>query len=148
MDGSVSAERGIMSVRHREEDGMTLVESMMAILVLSAGLLMMAQVLAVSVIASKTHGRDAGKTVVSARDKMEELRALPFNASTLAAGEYVDYLNSDGTTGAAGSADYTRQWWVTDVSGTRKQIVVTVTSNRSFEYGEAPSTTLVSEKAP
>jgi len=131
------------------ESGMTLVESMMAILILLGGLLMMAQVLAVSVLASKTHGRDSGKTTVFARDKMEELTALNFANTSLTAGNYSDYLNINGTTATSStSAAYTRQWQVSDISTTRKRITVSVASNKSFRYGAAPSATLVTEKTP
>ncbi len=137
-----------MEMDLREESGMSLIESMMAVLILLAGLLMMAQVLTVSVIASKTHGRDSGKTTIAARDKMEELKALSFSDTALAdtGTESNDYLNADGTAGSSTSAVYTRAWQVTNVSGNQKRIRVTVTGTKSFKYGQPPSTTLVTDK--
>jgi len=133
----------------KDENGMTLIESMMAILILLGGLLMMAQVLAVSMVASKTHGRDSGKTTVFARDKMEELTALDFANASLNAGSNSDYLNINGSTATSStSAAYTRQWQVSDITSSRKRITISVTSNKSFRYGAAPSATLVTEKTP
>lgn len=157
----------------KDESGMTLVEVMIAVIILLVGLMAMAQVLAFSVIASKTHGRDSGKSTAYARDKIEELTGLNFADTTtnvtvdapyptdgtgLAAGGsidpanpaagYVDYLDLTGSRIAAGSAAYTRQWQVTNDSASLKTIIVLVTSNRSFQYGTDPSTTLVTMKAP
>ena len=158
-----------------DESGITLVESLIAILILLVGLLAMAQALTFSVLASKTHGRDAAKATTSANDKMQELTSLQFNDVTtnvavnppypatgngLAAGGsippagpvagYVDYLDSAGGRTTAGNALYTRQWQVIDdPSGAElKRIIVTVTSNRSFRVGTPPSTTIVTEKTP
>ena len=157
----------------KDESGMTLVESMIALLIMLVGLLSMAQVLAFSVLASKTYGRDATKTTASAHDKMEELTSLAFSDTTtdvtmdapfpssgvgLTAGGsiapadpadgYVDYLDLSGARTTAEDAGYTRQWQITNNSTTLKTIMVSVTSNRSFEYGVPPSTTLVTQKTP
>ncbi len=158
MGGSMKPSEYSMTSGLKDQSGMTLVETMMAILILLVGLLGLAQVLAFDVIASKTYGRDAGKTTASARDKMEQLTGLQFSNASLAAGGsiypsdpvtgYVDYLNPTGGTTAAGSAAYTRQWQITDVSSTQKTIKVSVTSRRSFRYGIAPSTLLVTVKTP
>ena len=154
-----------------DESGMTLVESVIAMLVLLFGLLAMAQVLAFSVAASKTFGRDATKATAYAHDKMEELTSLSFADTTtnvtvappfpatgvgLTAGGsidpvspivgYVDYLNQTGLRTTAGAAAFTRQWQIIDDSGHLKRIIVAVTSNRSFRNGTAPSTTAVTYK--
>ena len=157
----------------RDQSGMTLVEAMIAKLIMRVGLLGIAQVLAFRVIASKTYGRDATRTTAAAHDKMEELASLAFTDSTtnvtvdapfsddgvgLTAGGsiapsdpvdgYADYLDHAGARTAAGEAAYTRQWQIINDSATLKRIIVTVTSNRSFEYGVAPSTTVVTLKTP
>ena len=154
-----------------DEVGMTLVESMMAILILLFGLLSMAQVLAVSLMGSKTYGRDAGKTTAVAHDKMEELTALQFGDTTtnvtvappypasgsgLTAGGsvypsepvagYADYLSTTGARTSASAAAYGRQWQIINESATSKKIIVSVSSRRSFRNGTAPSTTLVTQK--
>jgi len=158
-----------------DESGMTLVEALIAILILLVGLLAMAQALTFSVIASKTHGRDAAKATAYAHDKMQELTNLRFNDTTtditlnppypatgtgLSAGGssppaapvagYVDYLDSTGARTNAGNALFTRQWLIADdpVSPELKRLTVTVTSNRSFRMGTPPSTTVVTEKTP
>ena len=65
-----------------DESGLTLVESLIAILILLFGLLAMAQALTFSVVASKTHGRDAAKATAYAHDKMQELTNLLFDDTT------------------------------------------------------------------
>jgi prepilin-type N-terminal cleavage/methylation domain-containing protein len=161
-----------MSGNLKDEKGMTLVEVMIAILILLSGLLVMAQVMAFSVIASKTMGRDAGKTTAAARDKMEELMGLSFSDVTtnvtvaapfpatglgLTAGGsvypadpvdgYVDYINQSGVRGTAASAGYTRQWQIVNTSAALKTLIVSVRSTKSFRFGIAPSTTLITQKA-
>jgi type II secretory pathway pseudopilin PulG len=157
----------------KDQSGMTMVESMIAILILLSGLLFIAQVMVVSVMASKTLGRDAGKTTAAAHDKMEELMGLPFTDTStnvtvaapfssdgvgLTAGGsnhpdtpitgYVDYLDHAGVRTTADDAAYTRQWRIINDSSSLKRIVVSVRSNESFQYGTAPSTVLVTQKAP
>lgn len=152
---------------------MTLVESLIAILILSIGLLTMAQVLAFSIMASKTHGRDAGKATAAAQEKLEELVGLQFADTTtdltvnpptaiggtgLTAGGsvypsepvqgYSDYIDMTGNRISAADAAYTRQWQIVNSSSTLKTISVSVASNKSFQYGTAPSTVLITQKAP
>jgi Tfp pilus assembly protein PilV len=130
----------------KEESGLTLVETLMAVLILLVGLLAMAQVLTLSVFASKVHGRDAGRTTAYARAQMELLSGLPFNNAALNAGTYSDALNEDGSVNADGSPIFTRQWQITDDSATLKRVVVTVTrTNRGIRHGTPPATTIVSE---
>jgi len=158
MGCSMKPENFSMYKRLKEASGMTLIESMLSILILLVGLLVLAQVLTMSIVASKTYGRDAGKATVSARDKMEELSGLDFTNAALNAGGsiapsspvtgYVDRLNADGTINTNGAPDYTRQWQIIDDSANLKRIIVSVTSNRSFDHGTPPSTVMVTEKAP
>ncbi len=158
----------------KNECGITLVETMIAVLILVVGLLSMAQVLAFSVIASKTHGRDSGKITAAARDKMEELMALQFtdtasdttvypNASAggegLKAGgvvypgtpqdKYHDHLDDSGArTTDPNNVVYTRQWNISNnADSTLKKITVSVVKNRGLQMGTVPSTLLISYKA-
>jgi hypothetical protein len=157
-----------------DESGITLIETIIALLILLAGLLSMAQVLAFGVIASKTYGRDATKTTAAAHDKMEELMSLRFSDITTnlaveppftndgqglkiggaippaaPADGYSDYLDFSGLrTTADNDPAYARQWKIEKTSDTLKKITVVVTSIKSFQYGTAPSTTIVTEKAP
>jgi Tfp pilus assembly protein PilV len=156
-----------------DESGMTLVETLIALMVLMFGLLAMAQVMAFNVVASKTFGRDATKTTAFARDKMEELTSLRFTDTTtnvtvdppypasgvgLSAGGgipptapvagYADYLNQAGVRTTSANALYTRQWQIINDTANIKRIIVSVTSNKSFRYGTPPSTTVVTQKTP
>lgn len=156
-----------------EERGMTLVETMIALLILLSGLMAMAQVLAFSVVASKTFGRDSTRATAFARDKMEELDSLSFadvhaNVTvnppyptdgvgltaggsippTSPAAGYCDYLDSAGARTTSAAALYTRQWQIMADGTNVKKIIVAVTSNKSFRYGTAPSTVLVTQKTP
>jgi prepilin-type N-terminal cleavage/methylation domain-containing protein len=162
-----------MNGRLKKESGMTLIESMMAITILLVGLLGMAQVLALSLMASKTHGRDAGKATAHARQKMEELVALDFSDTTtnitieppyasngtgLTAGGsvypddpvegYTDSLGLHGMRVDWGDPYYVRQWQIIDdgANPNLKTIIVSVRSAKSFEYGTAPSTKLITQK--
>ncbi len=161
------------SENRKHESGMTLVETLIAILILSVGLLTLAQVLAFSIMASKTHGRDAGKATAAAQEKLEELVGLQFNDTatdltvsppTAAGGTglthggsiypsdpvqgYADYVDATGNRIEAADAAYTRQWQITNNSATLKTIAVSVTSNKSYQNGTAPSTVLITQKAP
>ena len=171
MDCSVEQLNSLTSRDIKDESGMTLVESTMAILILLVGMLAMAQGLTFSVVASKTYGRDSGKATASAHDKMEELNGLQFSDTTtnvtvappypasgygLTAGGsvypatptpgYADYIDLTGARTTASSAAYTRQWQIINDSANQKRIIVSVASNKSFRYGIAPSTTLVTQK--
>lgn len=162
-----------MRKRLKDESGITLVESMIAMLIMLAGLLGMAQVITFCAVAGKTYGRDATKATAAAHDKMEELTGLgfsdttsnvtvdapfPANGTGLTAGGsiapsapvqgYADYLDFTGSRTTAASAAYTRQWQIIDNSSSLKTIMVSVTSNKSFDFGEAPSTVLVTQKTP
>jgi type II secretory pathway pseudopilin PulG len=155
-----------------DEGGMTLVETLIGVAILAFGLLMLAQVLAFSVVAGKTYGRNATAATIAAHDKMEELILLnftdtstnvtvapPFPASGvgLTAGGsippaapvdgYSDYLDATGVRTAAAGAVYTRQWQIFTESANLKRIVVVVTNNKNFKYGKDPSTTLITYKS-
>jgi Tfp pilus assembly protein PilV len=157
----------------RGEDGSMLVETLIAILILSVGLLAMAQVSVFSVMSSKSYGRDASKSTAFAHSKLDELQSLSFADTTtntcqvfpfpadgagLTAGgsiapsdpvaNYADYLDSSGVRTASGSALFTRQWQILDDDTNVKRIIVTVTSIRSYRNGIPPSTTLVTFKTP
>lgn len=156
-----------------DDSGMTLVEALIAMLILLFGLLAMAQVLAFSIVASKTFGRDATKATAYAHDKMEELTGLnfadtttnvtvtapfPSNGAGLSGGgsippnaptaNYVDYLDANGVRTTAGASVYTRQWQIVNDAANLKRIIVVVTSKKSFKYGTAPTTTAVTYKTP
>ncbi len=150
------------------ESGMTLVETMIATLIMAVGLLALTQALVFSVVVSKSYGRDATRATAAAHDKMQELTGLQFTDTTtnvtvaapfpangvgLTAGGsippaasvagYVYYLDNAGTRTNQAAAACTRQWQIVNDAANIKKIIVVVTSNRSFRNGVAPSTTLV-----
>ncbi len=87
----------------KNESGMTLIESLFAMVIMLAGLLTTAQVLTFCVIVGKTYGRDAGQTTAAARDKMDELTAKRFTYNATTSTETVDPALAVGTGGSAGS---------------------------------------------
>ncbi len=158
-----------MNKKLNDESGITLVESLIATILLLVGMMTIAQVLMVSILASKTHGRDSSKATIIARNKMEELTALPILDAKLAMGGsldpanreegYYDFLDQGGKVIQPGDnpqqaeafAAYTRCWSITDEEGLadgRKRIAVAVMSNKSFQYGKSPSTIMVTQKTP
>jgi Tfp pilus assembly protein PilV len=173
MEFSVGSNRGRLNQHLPDNSGMTLVETLIAILILMFGLLAMAHVLTFGTVASKTHGRDATKATAYAHDKMEELLGLQFNDTTtnvtvtppfpsngvgLTAGGsipptaatagYVDYLDTNGARTTAALALYTRQWQIINDSTTLKRVIVSAVSNKSFKMGTSPTTVLVTYKVP
>jgi hypothetical protein len=151
---------------------MTLVESMIAILILLVGLLTMAHVLTFRLLRAK-HMAGCGKSTAAAQDKIEELVGLQFQDTTTdvtvspaAASRrkgpdcrrqpslssnpyrYADYVTATCKPHTANNAAYTRQWQITNNSATLKTIAVSVRSNKSMQFGTAPSTVLITQKAP
>src|SRR5881296_2190769 len=63
------------------EQGLTLIETMIAMLILMIALVSLAQVFGFAMVLNKNHGRDASKTTTFAHDKMEELNNLLFTTT-------------------------------------------------------------------
>lgn len=105
----------------KNQAGFTLLEVLIAMVILSVGLLALAR-FQLTVIKGNTDSREITTAVVLAETKIEELMSGGFAA--LAAGEDTDI----DTTGTAGGI-FTRAWAVADYSGSTnmKQITVTVT---------------------
>ncbi|HUU50117.1 MAG TPA: prepilin-type N-terminal cleavage/methylation domain-containing protein [Nitrospinota bacterium] len=93
-----------------DSKGMTLIEVLIALAVLSIALLAMAMT-SLSVIRGNATNDMVTQAATVAQDKMEELKNIPFNN-----------LNSGNDT----AGDYTRQWVVTNISATLRQITLTV----------------------
>jgi len=155
------------------KDGFSLIECMIAMLILVFALVALAQLMALAIVVNKNQGRDGTKATGFAHDKMEELTGLAFVDTTsnvtvnpvngvypatgkgllvggnlpptAPAANYSDTLDQFGarTTTAANIA-FTRQWQITNVNATLKQITVGVTSNKSFRSGNGPLPVTVS----
>ena len=141
--------------------GFSLIETMIAMFIMVFALISLAQLMALAIVVNKNQGRDATKATGFAHDKMEELTGLAFTDTTtnvsvspfsvtastgLSAGgnlpptapaaNYSDTLDQFGArTTIPGSIAFTRQWQITNVNTTLKQITVAVTSNKSFRSG-------------
>ena len=76
--------RGFAPVGKRHNDsGLTLIETMIAMLILMVALVSLAQIFGVAMALNKNHGRDASKTTTFAHDKMEELNNLLFSPTAM-----------------------------------------------------------------
>ncbi len=141
--------------------GFSLIETMIAMFIMVFALISLAQLMALAIVVNKNQGRDATKATGFAHDKIEELTGLAFTDTTtnvsvspfsvtastgLSAGgnlpptapaaNYSDTLDQFGArTTIPGSIAFTRQWQITNVNATLKQITVAVTSNKSFRSG-------------
>ena len=141
--------------------GFSLIETMIAMFIMVFALISLAQLMALAIVVNKNQGRDATKATGFAHDKMEELTGLAFTDTTtnvsvspfsvtastgLSAGgnlpptapvaNYSDTLDQFGArTTTAAQIAFTRQWQITNVNTTLKQITVAVTSNKSFRSG-------------
>jgi Tfp pilus assembly protein PilV len=165
MDLAMTAHAGKFPEPWIEEQGISLVETMISVVILVVALLSMAQLLAISLVMNKNGGRDATRTTVFAQDKVEELSSLvfsdtttnitvdppyPSNGTGLTSGGstspaapvtgYADYLDSSGARTAGADAAFTRRWQIIDESAKLKRILVSVTSNKSFRFGKIPET--------
>jgi len=74
---------------HRAEGGFTIIETIVAAAVLATALVALAQVAAVAVLAA-ARARDITRATLAAAQKLEELRAGPYDASPVDATDVVD----------------------------------------------------------
>jgi len=114
-------------MRARDDSGSSLVEVLVAILVLTTGVLSMVRVCSLS-IASNTEARRRTVAMILAEQKLEQLRTLDSLASTSAGGSlvqdepgFVDHIDASGTVvsadaGRPAPALYTRRWSIEALS--------------------------------
>lgn len=161
--------------KSRKESGMTLIETMIAGIVLMVGLVGLMGAYSVTITQNWNQGDRATRTTEYAQDKMEQLMALSFSdtasntavypptttggtgltvGGSLSLGSpttgYVDYVDDTGTQQtSATSATYIREWTVAvNAAGNLKTITVVTTALTSLGGGGiAPSTTLVCTKS-
>ena len=102
----------------RAEHGFSLLETLVTSTILTAGLLSLAQLLAMAVTANASAGMATYAALLAAQ-KIEDLRAEPWESLERNTGEFVDYLDRAGATleGAEGAAPFTRRWSVEPLPG-------------------------------
>ncbi|MEW6674880.1 MAG: prepilin-type N-terminal cleavage/methylation domain-containing protein [Nitrospirota bacterium] len=110
---------------HKNQNGFTLVEVLIALAILSIGLLALAG-LQVVVIKGNTGSKNLSSAVILAEAKIEELKKSGF--VNLVNGNFQDANNPVNETGQAGGI-FTRSWAIADYLGSAdmKQITVTLT---------------------
>ncbi len=130
-----------MTDQKRNESGMSLVETLVAMLLVALVLLSVAQLFSVGVVVNKA-ADDITLVSSLASEKVSELKELPYDAiatggslNTDVAG-FFDEPDVEGD----GTADYTRRWTVTDLA-TRKSIEVRVIAT-ILTTGDVKQTTL------
>jgi Flp pilus assembly protein TadG len=159
----------------RRQRGTTLIETMIAAIVLVVGVLTLVGTLSVAINDNWNQGDRATRTTEYAEDKMEQLLSLSFTDTTtdttvypanltggtgLSAGGgvnptspvagYVDYVDDTGAQQASAAlASYIREWSISvNGSGNLETITVTVTALTTIGLaGVAPATTLVCTKS-
>ena len=138
--------RNLMSIKKQGQEGFTLIETIVAIIIITTGLLMLAHLMMVSIVMHERSESDL-KSVQLAQGKMETLKA-----------QFSNYMNSGDLPGdlAAGfhgpesvmisTEEYDTQnylyfnlsWSVTDMTGGAKQITLSVdpASNQTVDEGQ------------
>ena len=103
--------------RTRSRSGFSLIETMIAMLVLGFGLLTIASAQVYAVKSSQT-GRHRTRAVEIAQTQMERLQSLSWNDADLAATAWtpnVDVVTTVESTSAHTAMTFSRQWRITDV---------------------------------
>jgi Tfp pilus assembly protein PilV len=151
----------------RSQRGVTLIETLIAGIVLIIVVVGLLPVFVFGLQTTSTEGNVATRTTEYAQDKMEQLLALTFNDAGLGGGamaastsvgsippsavvtNFVDYLDANGNVATSTGAYYTRQWMISiDATQNLKTITVVVSSvDTPGIIGLPPSATLVSVKA-
>lgn len=157
----------------RRQSGITLIETMIAVVVLVIGVLTTMSLFSVAILQNWNQGDRATRVTEYAQDRMEQLLALPFAdasvgglggvmaASSTVGGvtpgtpvaSYTDYIDNTGAVNATNTnALYIRQWSVSTGSGANGQNLKTITVRTSAvtalaPAGGAPSTVLVAMKS-
>ena len=161
-------------MKFHEQRGLSLIETMVATLILLIGIVSVMSLFAVAVTQNTNQGDFATRTTEYCQDKMEQLLALSFsdsatdttvyppaasggtglgsggsvNTATAPTTGYVDYLDASGNLLANSTGwFYKRQWSISlDATGTIKTITVVAITKAQAGSGNPPWTRLVSFK--
>ncbi|MEW6161755.1 MAG: prepilin-type N-terminal cleavage/methylation domain-containing protein [Nitrospirota bacterium] len=131
-----------MICHRKNPNGFTLVEVLIALAILSIGLLALAG-LQVVVIKANAGSKNLTSAVILAEAKIEELKRNGFGSLTN--GNFQDPNNPVNETGQAGGI-FTRSWVIDNYFGSAdmKQIIVTLTWTDSLGNHNIPVTTVFS----
>jgi Tfp pilus assembly protein PilV len=124
----------------RRDDGIGLVEIIIAMLIFAIGIAAAIQTLPVSNV-STTRSRNITLATNLAQEKIEELEAVPFGHADLAAGSHTDPDNPI-------DRHFTRSWNVTDdipITG-MKELDVTVSFNAMSADSSVTLTTFITSR--
>jgi len=131
-----------------DDSGSSLVEALIAVLVLTTGVLAMVRVCSMS-IASNTEARRRTVATMLAQQKLEQLRTLDSLAAAATGGSlvqddpgFVDHIDASGAIVSAAPSVYTRRWSIEPLSsGSPDSLVLQV---RVLTRGTIDPNTLVS----
>jgi type IV pilus assembly protein PilV len=121
-------EKGMKNLKHKE--GFTLLEVLVAISILSFGLLAVAS-MQVAAIQGNSVAHTVTEGTTAAMDRIEQLAALPYNDADLDAGTHTETQDN-----------YTIEWVVVDPGTVANTKVITVTVSRQDRGGVTRETEL------
>jgi prepilin-type N-terminal cleavage/methylation domain-containing protein len=174
---SLGVEPAVMKRSHRREQGFTVIEVLVATLILTIAAVGVFGLFGYSQLLNTIQGDHGTRTVEYAQDKMEQLMTLNFSDTSsdptqyptassggvgLTAGGsinpsspvtgYVDYINQSGSPSSSSTnAAYIREWLIANDSNVPPQIkTITVYVQKMAEARGSivPSTVLISQKGP
>jgi len=129
----------------KEEKGFSLLEVLVAISVLSIGILAVAS-MQIGAIQGNSFAGHVTEGTTWAQDKLEELMALPYEDPWLEAAGNPPGLDSAGNTHEEVNSPYTIRWNVTDNDPLPNTKLITVTAARQVK-GVTKTTELISIKS-
>ncbi len=125
-----------ISVGMNQERGSSLIESLVATLIVSTGVVTMAQLLSIAAVTNLA-ARRSTVAAIAAEQKLEELRTLPFDGLQTSPASALEQ-NTDGYVDYVGI--YTRRWSIEPVSSAPGSLVIQVLVTTASGSGRTQST--------